>query len=719
MKPLFEILAKSSDYGGLNLLDHTRQVVEAIEVFASAYPYQFEVQLARKGAVLHDIGKAHPHFQRKITKIKGATIAANREWDFAHRHEISSLAFLPCFHKEEWDMLIELVVGHHKSIHNDPRERGILDLAESGTPWLENHLKNFAEWSFYGYQILEHFEMNAPRITIEEACEAILYAVEYCEKCKKGWSPWRGLLKSADHFASAFMGQTEEELKHLFQIPDLSFYYRPDRSDALYPLSSIPTDDPRPHTLVVAPTGAGKTDFLLKRCKGRTFYTLPFQASINAMYKRIKDDTKMERGIRLLHATSKIVEGNNVDEQILQPMPGSAIKVLTPHQLAAIIFGTSGFETMMLDIKGCDVILDEIHTYSDETRTMVLEIVKALLTLDCRLHIGTATMPSVLYNELLKLLGGKDNVYEMALQAEVLDDFDRHQIYKIEPEDVYGILEEAIENREQILVIYNTVKEAQSACAQFEKDFPDVPKMLIHSRFKRGLRVELEKKLKDTFNGDGKENQGIRPCLVVSTQVVEVSLDISFDRMITQCAPLDSLVQRFGRINRRRPADPTNKYKPIHVLKPSDKPHPYEVEELRMSFDQLPDHGEILKERDIQKKIDSVFPELDMKPIDVHLKFREGEIRMKRLTNNRKAVLVEALEIESATCILEEDSDAYVSATWQERLYLEIPVSLRSMRPRKGSYLQLKVGAFPFVVPQKNEDHQVMGLQLVEHCTIL
>ncbi len=43
----------------------------------------------------------------------------NREWNFTHRHEISSLAFLPCFQESEWDVLIDMVIGHHKSIEND------------------------------------------------------------------------------------------------------------------------------------------------------------------------------------------------------------------------------------------------------------------------------------------------------------------------------------------------------------------------------------------------------------------------------------------------------------------------------------------------------------------------------------------------------------------------------------------------------------------------
>ena len=46
------------------------------------------------------------------------------------------------------------------------------------------------------------------------------------------------------------------------------------------------------HTLVIAPTGCGKTNFVMKRCTKRIFYILPFQASINAMFLRFKNDIK-------------------------------------------------------------------------------------------------------------------------------------------------------------------------------------------------------------------------------------------------------------------------------------------------------------------------------------------------------------------------------------------------------------------------------------------
>ncbi len=134
-----EPLAKSAENGGLTLREHTLHVVQAIEKFA--VELGIPVELARKGAVLHDLGKAHPHFQHKIGALE-PDWRMRREFERykTHRHEISSLGFLPLFPQEEWNILIELVVAHHKSVKGDPNSTGLLDLDEEYRDTLDFHL---------------------------------------------------------------------------------------------------------------------------------------------------------------------------------------------------------------------------------------------------------------------------------------------------------------------------------------------------------------------------------------------------------------------------------------------------------------------------------------------------------------------------------------------------------------------------------------------------
>jgi len=679
----------------------------------------FDLQLAKKGAIFHDLGKAHPIFQARMQAINAnSLVEAEKQKSIKHRHELSSLAFLSLLAEEERQPVIDLVVAHHKSIENDPRGRGILDLVEEDKNFIKIHLQDWDEWSQYGLLLLEKFDIPTRTISYKEAQESIDYAVAHCSKKGPGWSPLRGLLKCADHFASAFNEKTADQLRKLFQVPDTSFYHQDSRRSSLYPLSQISTDSERPHTMVVAPTGAGKTDFLLRRCRGRIFYTLPFQASINAMYERMRTTIVPAHNVRVLHSTSKIIAKGG-DEQILQPLVGASAKVLTPHQLSAIIFGTGGFESVMLDLQGADVILDEVHCYTDLSRAMVLEIVNALLRLNCRLHIGTATMPTILYRQILSLLS-PDQTYEIKLPNNVLDTFDRHIVHKIDDvSTITSLLKQAIINREKVLMVYNTVKRAQQAFVELKSMFPNIHIMLIHSRFRRMDRVRLEKELIDAYNGHS-ENSGYAPCIVISTQVVEVSLDISFDRMVTECAPLDGLIQRFGRVNRRRTLQSVQNrlLKSVHVLRPEGSCLPYNGDVVRRSFAQL-DDGHILKEQSLQNKIDAVYPELDTREIDTHLIYVDGKYRIKELTNHKKSILVDALEIESATCILECNRKAYETSNWESRLNMEIPINWKSFAPYANKYPQLEIGAYPFVIPQDEQEHRLIGLVMVEPDNII
>ena len=678
------ILAKHEDDGAMPLTEHLKNVAETAAVFAQYA--EFDTDTAYKGAILHDIGKVSPVFQKTLKH--GYT----QQPGFVFRHEIASLFFISLLSEDQRPAIIDMIVAHHKSIYNDVREKGLLDLDENMDSFAR-HSEKFEEWSKTALDILKSFGFETHPIGISEAKDNYEYAVEYCREKRLNCSEWKGLLMAADHFASALAEKTDYTLDKLFIKPDLTFY---NRQHHLYPLSLIPTDDPRKHTLVTAPTGAGKTDFLLRRCQGRVFYTLPFQASINAMYDRIKNDLKDTNAqVYLLHGASNLkVKENKVEERIMQRHIGASVKVMTPHQMASIVFGIKGYEAMLLDLKGCDIILDEIHTYTSEIQAIVLKIIEILKYSGCRIHVGTATMPKVLYNKILELLGGKNEVYEVSLPNDVLATFNRHIIHKTESFDNCSeIIESAVAKGQKILIVCNQVKRAQTLYDKIDDIYPNVRKMLIHSRFKRCDRANLEKSLKDDFNTSSDA------CIVVSTQVVEVSLDISFDIMITECAPIDAMIQRFGRINRKRTDENIGKFKDIYVIQPPENKsdaEPYKIDVLQKSFDVLPD-GKVLNETELQTMIDTVYPDIPISNIDYSgAVFVDGKWRIRKLCHNAKSALLDVLDINSAVCITLSDREEYEHNA-SSRAELEIPVSYKSIAYNKLE--QVKYGSRPFVVP--------------------
>ncbi len=676
-----------------SLYDHLTQVAIAAEKFARACGP--DVHIAEKGALLHDIGKAHPVFQKQLKGEKPKQ---------SFRHEIASLFFLDLVEENIQAALIEMIVAHHKSMVNDPRKKGLLDLLEEEMDVIDYHLGDWETWSPVACGILHALGFPKKNISRSQAEQVIDRVIDYCEDVKntrRGYSEWRGLLMGADYFASAQIDTTRKKIEKAFQQPDLSFY---NRQHPLYPLSLVSTQSEKLHTLVVASTGAGKTDFLLRRCQSRVFYTLPFQASINAMYRRIKKELKKDNpdlDVRLLHAASSLVGKEDGDtDTSLQEMIGASVKILTPYQLAGIIFANKGYESIIMDIKGCDVILDEVHTYSGISQAIVLKIVSLLKTLDCCIHIGTATMPSVLYNKIVEILG-KENVYEVKLPDNDLDQFDRHEVHKIDCFDnTDSIIQQAISQNEKVLIVCNRVDRAQDIYTKVTRDYPEVEKMLIHSRFKRKDRNKKETALiglDEKGESIGQFNTSEKACIVVSTQVVEVSLDISFDVMVTETAPLDALIQRFGRINRKRTETTIGKLKKVYVLSPPEDKNaakPYELDALNRSFEVLPE-GSRLKERELQKKMDQVFTTIDYPSIEQHAAFKEnGRWNIPPLTH-RGSILMDLLEIDSVVCITEDDSAAYMDAGYEEMMQYEIPCRYYQVKDLST----LQTGRNPYVIP--------------------
>ena len=180
-----------------------------------------------------------------------------------------------------------------------------------------------------------------------------------------------------------------------------------------------------------------------------------------------------------------------------------------------------------------------------------------------------------------------------------------------------------------------------------------------------------------------------------------MSLDISFDMMITECAPIDALIQRFGRINRKRTSLTIGHYKPVYVLAPSEDAKdtlPYEQTVLERSFEILPD-GKLLKESSLLYLLDQVYEKIGFLNIDLNAVFANGKWRLKELCHYPKSALLEILDIDSAVCITETDREYYISANKTAQTLCEIPVSYRSIGYSRLD--KVNGGMSPFVIPDK------------------
>jgi len=685
---------------------------------------------------MHDIGKISPIFQVRLfnkinikpkevldkllylSKNYGLTKEQITSYDIPFRHELLSLIFTKLLPENLRSLVIEGIVSHHKSIYsisnNSYIGRGILDL-EDDMYLNEDENINFHLIDFDNYKQDAIDILKALNIPINEKEQFDLISVkQYYKKIveevrnyEKGISVWKGILISSDHLSSALLDKTFEYVSKLNKVPNLKFYKEQGKND-LYPLSYKKFISKKQHTICVAPTGAGKTNYLFKRCSGRVFYILPFQASINAMYDRVVSDISLDNPlsiITLLHSSAKIkIQNNNIEEKSVFDKPGASIKILTPQQLGSIVFGTSNYESCILDLSGCDIILDEIHVYSGIMKKVIIKMIQVLKHMGCRIHIGTATMPSCLYDKILSILD-KKNTLQTTLNKKELFSFNRHIIHKlnysINDLRTLSLISERIKNNEKVLIVCNTVKKSQEMYELIDRNFDNVNKLLLHSRYKRKDRCDLEKKLLSN-----EFNLSKNACIVVSTQVVEVSLDISFDVMFTELAPIDSLIQRFGRVNRIRNINTLNKYKDIFVFKLNfSESLPYDFEVLNKSFDILPD-GNVLKETDIQKMINFVYPIIEtLGETEKWCIYDENmNVNIKKCFNYSKSVFLNELEIESVPCIIKSNIDIYTNSESTDKTMIEIPINYKTIS--KFNFKQLDIGNNPFIIPDNWYDNK-------------
>lgn len=123
-----------------------------------------------------------------------------------------------------------------------------------------------------------------------------------------------------------------------------------------------------------------------------------------------------------------------------------------------------------------------------------------------------------------------------------------------EPDSLVAVLTESLAAGGCAAVLRNTVDRAQKTWELLRDAFPDTEVVLLHSRFLSIDRARREHDLRSRLGRGASVASGSRPnrLIVVGTQVLEQSLDIDVDVMVTDLAPVDLLLQRIGRLHRHQ-----------------------------------------------------------------------------------------------------------------------------------------------------------------------
>jgi CRISPR-associated endonuclease/helicase Cas3 len=126
-------------------------------------------------------------------------------------------------------------------------------------------------------------------------------------------------------------------------------------------------------------------------------------------------------------------------------------------------------------------------------------------------------------------------------------------------EDMWKAVDECVGNRGKVLWVRNRVEWANETYDACRKRYSEAAVDVYHSRFRYRDRSIRHRRVIDNFKS---ERDG---AVLVATQVAEMSLDLSADLLITDIAPIPSLIQRMGRLNRRSTPDKKADPKPSIV----------------------------------------------------------------------------------------------------------------------------------------------------------
>ncbi len=399
--------------------------------------------------------------------------------------------------------------------------------------------------------------------------------------------------------------------------------------------------------MLFAPCGRGKTEGALlwalkaldKYKRNKIIFAMPTQVTSNTMYDRLKEIFG-EENVGLFHGKSfiklkealKVVpdEEKDLEEIKSENFKGNVffkpITVTTiDHVIYSFVHGFSQADFALGNLQNAVIIFDEVHYYEKRTLEHLLTLFDILRKMDIPHLLMSGTLPDFIIERL------KDE-YDLIIDYEGLN----YKPFKLE---VYyqemliwkdngvwvvndKIVDEIIENYKKghtQFIILNTVERAK----QFYKAIRDkVPAVLYHSQFAYIDRISKENEI---MMLESKRKKLNNPYVLVATQVIEVSLDISSDIMYSELAPPDALGQRAGRLHRKGKDWKENKHEfKLKILQPCEN-NPYGKELIERTSRVIELYTKPLTYGDIKCFVDEVYRDykLDV-PSDFEKFFKES-----------------------------------------------------------------------------------------------
>jgi len=359
-----------------------------------------------------------------------------------------------------------------------------------------------------------------------------------------------------------------------------------------------------PSLLVVeAPMGEGKTeaalsvfDALASRGASGLYFALPTQATSNQIFGRVERFLRgafpgETHGLHLVHGDSGLSDayealkerafrvrsvgdvGSDQGPVADAWFARSKRALLAPIAVGTVdqaLMGVLGVKHAFLRLHGLAgkvLVIDEVHAYDTYTSQLLERLLAWAHALGTTVVLLSATLPADRRAALLRAYGADSAppatypriTVASAGRATSVTFPSRRAPVPVslvwqQSDEVAARLAETISDGGCAAWIVNTVREAQRTFLRLRhlqregRIAADVTIDLLHARFPFAARAQRERAAEASF-GPG-EDRRPRAAILVGTQVLEQSLDLDFDVMVTQVAPIDLVLQRAGRLHR-------------------------------------------------------------------------------------------------------------------------------------------------------------------------
>lgn len=529
--------------------------------------YQKLKYLLRLAIIYHDLGKANSKFQQKIRdKTRTHEVPQVKGLSKEVPHNFISIAFVDLEDEiekgnityEDFENLLFTIAFSHDRNFDANCQYFEKYIYEDVSKYIENQTlkpllellpsvpdrNRMVESSNYTYRVINQLKELMLKDSYNLSDKKVVFRIFL-----------KGLLHRLDHSSSAGISTEEAKIENFPEKVEVylkskgSFTGFKDFQRKAMELSEK-------NVVLFAPTGSGKTEFGLNWAfKSKLIYTLPIRVSINAMYERLAKVFGEDK-VGILHSDSMIyllekhmdLERENQELEALFDSVDLAknlslpIIVTTGDQIFTSALKWPGFEKIYSLFLYSKIIIDEPQSYSPESLAIIINTLKEIINLNGKFCLMSATINPL----ILKYLGNCAK-YVQAYSDEELKKKYSH-IISIKELSILDCIDEIVEQAKQknVLVICNTVKRSQEVYQVIKenlKRFEEIPVELLHSRFLEGQKRQKEQVVISNQRKNG---------IVISTQLVEASLDIDYDILFTELASADSLLQRMGRVYRKR-----------------------------------------------------------------------------------------------------------------------------------------------------------------------